>query len=102
MLEFRGTFPAYRFANPYWGFSASRRWRLFGSPSVGVYFGLGGSYKTEVDELNSTRWNFAEQLAVRWRVSHTVALELAIRHWSNAGIRLPNRGQDFATLTLVF
>jgi len=22
-----------------------------------------------------------------------------MRHWSNAGIRLPNHGQDFATLT---
>ena len=31
-----------------------------------------------------------------------VALELAIRHWSNANIRRPNRGQDFATLALVF
>lgn len=23
-----------------------------------------------------------------------------MRHWSNGGIRLPNHGQDFATLTL--
>jgi Lipid A 3-O-deacylase (PagL) len=46
--------------------------------------------------------NFAEQLTVRWRVSHSVRLELAFRHWSNAGLRLPNRGKDFATLALVF
>jgi len=26
--------------------------------------------------------------------------ELTVRHWSNAGIRLPNHGQDFATLTV--
>jgi len=26
--------------------------------------------------------------------------ELTVRHWSNGGIRLPNHGQDFATLTL--
>jgi Lipid A 3-O-deacylase (PagL) len=64
--------------------------------------GLGASYKTQTDDLNSTHVNFAEQLTVRWRVSHSVRLELAFRHWSNAGLRLPNRGQDFATLALVF
>jgi len=26
--------------------------------------------------------------------------ELTVRHWSNAGIRLPNHGQDFVTLTI--
>jgi hypothetical protein len=30
MLEFHDELPAYRVANPYWGFSLSRRWRLFG------------------------------------------------------------------------
>jgi hypothetical protein len=25
---------------------------------------------------------------------------LTVRHWSNAGIRLPNHGQDFATLAV--
>jgi len=25
--------------------------------------------------------------------------ELTMRHWSNGGVRLPNHGQDFATLT---
>jgi hypothetical protein len=95
MVEYHGNFPAYSATKPYWGFSLSRRWRLFGRGSV-------VNYKTETDELNSTHWNFAEQLAVRWHISHTVGMELAIRHWSNAGIKLPNRGQDFATLTLIF
>jgi hypothetical protein len=27
---------------------------------------------------------------------------MEIRHWSNAGIRLPNRGQDFATAMVGF
>ena len=102
MLEAFDMFPPRRFANPYWGFSLSRRWRLTGNASWGLYVGLGASYKTEIDGLNSTHWNFAEQLAVRWRLSHVVAIELAIRHWSNAGLQLPNRGQDFATLSLVF
>jgi hypothetical protein len=26
--------------------------------------------------------------------------ELTVRHWSNGGVRLPNHGQDFATLTI--
>lgn len=26
--------------------------------------------------------------------------ELTMRHWSNGGLRLPNHGQDFATLTV--
>ncbi|HEV8018969.1 MAG TPA: acyloxyacyl hydrolase [Steroidobacteraceae bacterium] len=91
-----------RYANPYWGFSLSRRWRLWERPTWGVYFGAGASYKTETDQLNSTAWNFAWQLAARGRLSHAVSLELAIRHWSNANIRRPNRGQDFATLALVF
>jgi hypothetical protein len=26
--------------------------------------------------------------------------ELTFRHWSNGGVRLPNHGQDFVTLTV--
>jgi hypothetical protein len=26
--------------------------------------------------------------------------EVTMRHWSNGGIKLPNHGQDFATLTI--
>ena len=43
-----------RAAGPYWGFSASRRWRVFGRGSVGVFLGIGVNYKTETDQLNST------------------------------------------------
>jgi hypothetical protein len=28
--------------------------------------------------------------------------ELTLRHWSNGGIRLPNHGQDFATVMVRF
>jgi hypothetical protein len=66
--KFHDSLPAYRFANPHWGFSLSRRWRLFGCPSLGVFFGLGASYKTETDYFDSTHWNFVEQLAIRWRI----------------------------------
>jgi hypothetical protein len=102
-IEFAGQPPPRRFANPYWGYSLSRRWRLWGTPSLRLYFGFGVSYKTETDGLDSTHWNFAEQLALRWdRGRNVPSVEISIRHWSNAGIRLPNRGQDFALLSLVF
>jgi hypothetical protein len=29
-------------------------------------------------------------------------VEFSLRHWSNAGIRLPNRGQDFFTVSYAF
>jgi hypothetical protein len=29
-------------------------------------------------------------------------MEFALRHWSNAGLRSPNRGQDFFTVLVYF
>jgi hypothetical protein len=38
---------------------------------------------------------------LRFRLPGNRAIaDLTVRHWSNAGIRLPNHGQDFATLTV--
>jgi len=87
-------------ADPYWGMSLSRRWRLFERGPVSGFFGFGLAAKTESDQLSVTRLDFASQLGVRLRLpgNHVVG-ELTMRHWSNAGIRLPNHGQDFATLT---
>jgi len=91
-------------AEPYWGISASRRWALVKQPTWRLYFGFGASYKTQEDALNSTHWNFASQLAVRLhhRRGRGSDMEFTIRHWSNAGIRTPNRGQDFFTVTITF
>jgi hypothetical protein len=90
-------------AQPYWGVSASRRWKLVGTSRWQLLFGFGASYKSEADPLNSTRWNFASQLAMRVRLADSGSdLELSVRHWSNGGIRLPNRGQDFFTLSYAF
>jgi hypothetical protein len=86
-------------ANPYWGFSASRRWQFFKHPRWRAFLGFGGSYKTEEDTLSASRWNFAEQLGLRVMPTPATAIELSMRHWSNAGLKLPNHGQDFATLT---
>jgi hypothetical protein len=88
-------------ADPYWGLSVSRRWRLLERGPTRVFFGFGLAAKTESDELSVTRLDFASQLGMRFRFPGDRAVaELTVRHWSNAGIRLPNHGQDFATLTV--
>lgn len=87
-------------ADPYWGLSLSRRWLLFQRGPMTGLFGFGLALKTESDQLSATRWDFASQLGLRFRIpGQLVVAELAVRHWSNAGIRLPNHGQDFVTLT---
>ena len=86
-------------AKPYWAVSASRRWQLKRWRNGLLFFGFGASYKDAADGLNSTHWNFAEQLGLQITPTHTTSVELVVRHWSNAGLRLPNRGQDFITLT---
>jgi hypothetical protein len=65
------------------------------------YFGFGLAGRTESDVLSVTRWDFASQLGLRFRLpgSHVIG-EVTMRHWSNAGIQLPNHGQDFATLMI--
>jgi Lipid A 3-O-deacylase (PagL) len=88
-------------ADPYWGLSLSRRWRIFTRGPVRGFFGFGISAKTESDQLSVTRLNFASQLGVRFPLpGNRVVAELTFRHWSNGGIRLPNHGQDFVTLTV--
>jgi hypothetical protein len=90
-------------ADPYWGMSLSRRWRLFQRGPVRGFFGFGLAAKTESDQLSVTRLDFASQLGLRFRLpGNGVSGELTMRHWSNGGIRLPNHGQDFATLMVRF
>jgi hypothetical protein len=88
-------------AYPYWGASLSRRWQLFERGPVKGFVGFGLAAKTESDTLSVTRWDFASQLGLRFRLPGNRAIgEVTIRHWSNGGVRLPNHGQDFATLTI--
>ncbi len=86
-------------ADPYWGVSASRRWALVRRPGWRLFFGFGAAYRSEQDSLTGSHLDFAEQLGLRVSPSPSTAFELTVRHWSNAGLRKPNRGQDFATLT---
>jgi Lipid A 3-O-deacylase (PagL) len=74
-----------------------------GEQGAKFFFGLGGAYKTETDELNGSHLNFAEQLGVRFtRCAAGAGFELALRHMSNAGLKRPNKGQDFVTVIYVF
>jgi len=95
--------PEARSANPYWGFTAMRRWRLLHRRWGGFYVGLGANCRTETDALIATHWNLAYLAAARFRLgSGNKVLELGVRHWSDAWIRLPDRGQNMVTLTFGF
>ena len=87
-----------RFSDPYWGFSLTRRLELLRSTHWRLFVGLGASYKDEEDRLSASLWNFSEQAGVRFTPRAGWSIELVGRHWSNAGMKLPNHGQDFATL----
>jgi len=74
---------------------------VFERGPVKGFVGFGLAAKTRSDALSVTRWDFASQLGLRFPLLRNRAIgEVTIRHWSNGGIRLPNHGQDFATLTV--
>jgi hypothetical protein len=94
-------------AEPNWIYEASRRWRLrwklIDHVGMDLFFGMGAAYKTQTDYLNGSNWNFAEQLGWRFpKQRGSGRVEFAIRHVSNAGLKKPNRGEDFLTLAYVF
>ncbi len=100
LAPFPGTHRDRQMAKPYWGVSLSRRWQIFERGPVRGFFGFGLAGRSESDQLSSTRWDFASQLGLRFRLAgDRVIGEVTMRHWSNGGIRLPNHGQDFATVT---
>jgi Lipid A 3-O-deacylase (PagL) len=101
LLRWPGTRDERHMADPYWGTSLSRRWHLFDLGSIQGYLGLGLSVKTEADVLSVTKWDFASQVGIRFHLPGSrVIADITMRHWSNAGIQLPNHGQDFATVTV--
>jgi hypothetical protein len=90
-------------AHPYWGASLSRRFAFFERGPLRAIFGFGVSYRTEQDVLSATRLNFSSQIGLRFKAPQFPArFELSTRHWSNGGVRTPNRGQDFTILTVRF
>lgn len=81
-------------ARPYWAFTAMRRWQILHRSRWKVYVGIGAAYQTQTDLLDATRWNFAYLLALRYSAGRHVFFEFSARHWSNAWIKLPDRGQS--------
>jgi hypothetical protein len=101
LLPWPGTHEERHASDPYWGTSLSRRWHLFDLGPVQGYVGFGLSAKTEADVLSVTKWDFASQFGVRFHLPGSPVIgEVTMRHWSNAGIHLPNHGQDFVTVTV--
>ncbi len=89
-------------ARPYWGFTVMRRWQILHRSRIKLYLGFGVNYRTETDLLTATRWNFSGLIGVRFDIHKHALLEVALRHWSNAWIRMPDRGQNFFTVTVGF
>jgi len=90
-------------ARPYWGASVSRRFKLYERGPLRALFGFGLSYRTETDVLSATNWNFSSQFGLQYQAPDFPAtFELSARHWSNGGVRTPNRGQDFTILMIRF
>lgn len=88
----------------YWGFSAMHRWQILHRGSEKLYVGFGGNYVTQENYVNSSLWNFAYLIGLRFDLGggRGPLLELTVRHWSNAWLKPPNRGQNFFTLSVSF
>jgi len=76
----------------------------FASSSIGVrvnpnwfyaetFFGV--SYITQVDTQLSTQFEFTEELGIGIKDEYGKTIGFEYRHFSNAGIALPNKGRDF-------
>lgn len=89
-------------ARPYWGFSLMHRWEILHRSRMRLYLGFGANYRTETDLLTATKWNFSGMIGVRFDLGERALLEVSLRHWSNAWIRFPDRGQNFVTVSVGF
>ena len=88
----------------YWGFSAVHRWQILHRGSEKLYVGFGANYVTQENYVNSSLWNFAYLIGLRFDLEggRGPPLEFTVRHWSNAWLKPPNRGQNFFTLSVSF
>jgi hypothetical protein len=90
-------------AEPYWAVTATRRWSLVRRRSWRLFLGLGFAYKSKKDIISASRWDFAETIGARFALpGRRTSVEFSIRHWSNAGISLPNRGQNIAMVSILW
>jgi hypothetical protein len=86
----------------YWGFTAMRRWQILHRGPEKLYFGFGGNYVTQENYVNSSLFNFAYLIGLRFDLEggRGPLLEFTLRHWSNAWLKLPNHGQNFFTVSV--
>lgn len=99
-LKFSRFPPSTISAHPYWGFSAMRRWQVLHRSRWKVYVGFGAVYRSETDLLEPIRWNFAYLVSLRYALRQNTFLEFSVRHWSDAWIKNPDRGQNFVLLSI--
>jgi hypothetical protein len=87
-----GVTPVFRFYPD----ALRRTWFLEAGIGVNVVTPI---YRSE-DKSFSTAFNFGDHLAVGWRFGHAGSQEVALRvqHFSNAGIKHPNPGENFLQL----
>ena len=80
---------------------------LFGATGWFAELGVGATATTRLYQTQqkrfSTRFNFADHIAVgrRFGMAQKHELVLRLRHFSNAGIKHPNPGENFAELRYV-
>ncbi len=89
----------------YWGFSAMRRWHILHHGRETTYVGFGGSYVTQENYVNSSLFNFSYLIGLRFDLGgggQGPLLDFTLRHWSNAWLKPPNRGQNFFTVSVSF
>jgi lipid A 3-O-deacylase len=90
------------------GITPVLRWQADGSARWFAEIGIGANLLLPVyrsgDKRFSTAFNFGDHLAVGWRFGESRQHELALRlqHFSNAGIKRPNPGEDFIQLRYGF
>ena len=81
-----------------------RRWQVLHRGGERLDLGVGGNYVTQENYINSSLFNFAYLIGLRFNLGggRGPLLEFTIRHWSNAWLKPPNRGQNFATVSVSF
>jgi len=72
----------------------------FGSQSSQFRVSTGASLISDTGDRLSTGFQFYEQFML-YKELGNVELSISYRHWSNAGIKLPNWGMDFASARII-
>jgi lipid A 3-O-deacylase len=85
------------------GLTPTLRWQAIGSPwfvEAGIGLNLIGPTYRAGNKRFSTAFNFGDHLGVgrAFGDGHRQSLTLRVQHFSNAGIKQPNPGEDFVQL----